>query len=144
MEEQKRIADKGGTMRLGSYDCFLLEGSRVREIYGVTDVRERHRHRYEVNNVLRYKLREHGMHFTGLNMARDLVEIIELPGKRHFIGVQFHPEYQSTVGRPHPLFNSLVAAAIVHAKDRDRMRQKKLVALVNGEGVGTSAKSEVR
>ncbi|MDX1547847.1 MAG: CTP synthase, partial [Rhodothermales bacterium] len=76
MEEQKRITDKGGTMRLGSYDCFLTEGSRVRAIYGETDVQERHRHRYELNNVLRYKLLEHGMQFTGLNLERDLVEIV--------------------------------------------------------------------
>lgn len=115
MEEQKRIADKGGTMRLGSYDCFLLEDSRAREIYGESDVKERHRHRYEVNNVLRYKLKEHGMHFTGLNLARDLVEIIELPNHPWFVGVQFHPEYRSTVGHPHPLFKSFVAAAASRA-----------------------------
>lgn len=115
MEEQKRIADKGGTMRLGSYDCFLLENTLVREIYGQSDTKERHRHRYEVNNVLRYKLREHGMNFTGLNLARDLVEIVELPDHPWFIGVQFHPEYRSTVGKPHPLFQSFVAAAAARA-----------------------------
>ena len=111
MEEQKRIVDMGGTMRLGGYDCHIVEGSRVREIYGVEKTRERHRHRYEVNNVLRYKLLERGMQFTGINLTRDLVEIVELPEKRWFVGVQFHPEYQSTVDNPHPLFLSFVGAA---------------------------------
>ena len=79
-------------MRLGAYTCELQEGSKASEIYGRKVVKERHRHRYELNNVLRYKLAEHGMLFTGVNPKRDLVEIIELPGLRHFIGVQFHPE----------------------------------------------------
>ena len=127
MQEQKRIADKGGTMRLGAYDCDLLPGSRVREIYGADSVRERHRHRYELNNVLRYKLLEHGMHFTGVNTSRDLVEIIELPEKRWFVGVQFHPEYRSVVGRPHPLFKSFVEAAIEFAEARDQMASPKPV-----------------
>ncbi len=133
MAEQKKITDKGGTMRLGAYDCHLVEGSRVRAIYGTSDVRERHRHRYEVNNVLRYKLLEHGMQFTGLNLERDLVEIIELPEHRWFIGVQFHPEYKSTVGRPHPLFSAFVSACVAYAREkgqlqtpRPRRRQKTL------------------
>ena len=133
MAEQKKITDKGGTMRLGAYDCHLVEGSRVRAIYGTSDVRERHRHRYEVNNVLRYKLLEHGMQFTGLNLERDLVEIVELPEHRWFIGVQFHPEYKSTVGRPHPLFSAFVAACVEYAREkgllqtpRPRRRQKTL------------------
>ncbi len=133
MAEQKKITDKGGTMRLGAYDCHLVEGSRARAIYGTSDVRERHRHRYEVNNVLRYKLLEHGMQFTGLNLERDLVEIIELPDHRWFIGVQFHPEYKSTVGRPHPLFSAFVAACVEYAREqgqlqtpRPRRRQKML------------------
>ncbi len=84
MEDQKRISDVGGTMRLGAYDCYLVEGSLAREVYGTEDVRERHRHRYELNNVLRYKLLEHGMHFTGVNTARDLVELVDLKVKRWF------------------------------------------------------------
>ncbi|NND70933.1 MAG: CTP synthase [Rhodothermales bacterium] len=120
MEEQKRIANMGGTMRLGSYECFMLEGSRVREIYGTENARERHRHRFEVNNYLRYKLREHGMHFTGVNKEQDLVEIVELPDHQWFVGVQFHPEYRSTVGKVHPLFDSFVAAAATHAIDADK------------------------
>ena len=127
MNEQKKIADKGGTMRLGAYDCSLVEGSLVRRIYGEDEVRERHRHRYELNNVLRYKLAEHGMHFTGVNRSRDLVEIVELPDRRWFVGVQFHPEYKSTVGRPHPLFASFVGAVIEHAREQDLIKSPKPV-----------------
>ena len=119
MEEQKEISDKGGTMRLGQYDCRVQEGSRVHEIYDRSTVQERHRHRYEVNNVLRYKLLEEGMRFTGVNPDTDLVEIMELPDKRWFIGVQFHPEYKTTVGNPHPLFRSFVRACTTHARERN-------------------------
>jgi CTP synthase len=123
MAEQKEVTEKGGTMRLGQYDCHLTEGSLAREVYGADEVQERHRHRYEVNNHLRYKLREHGMCFTGTNPERDLIEIVELPqegpeGVAHpwFVGVQFHPEYKSTVQNPHPLFVAFVGAAVAHAK----------------------------
>ncbi len=139
MEEQKRLTDKGGTMRLGAYDCELVEGSRAAEIYDAPEVSERHRHRYEVNNVLRYKLREHGMRFTGINPGRDLVEIIELPEHRWFIGVQFHPEYKSTVGRPHPLFKSFVAACVRFAREKNLMesprppRRRKVVQLASAK-----------
>ncbi len=125
MEEQKRISDKGGTMRLGAYRCRLAEGSRVREIYGVEETTERHRHRFEVNNVLRYKLLENGMEFTGMNPDRDLVEIIELPEKRWFVGVQFHPEYKSSIGNPHPLFRSFVEACVSYARSRDMIEQPR-------------------
>jgi CTP synthase len=125
MEEQKKISAKGGTMRLGAYTCQLSEGSRAAEIYGRDQVRERHRHRYELNNVLRYKLAEHGMQFTGVNPKRDLVEIVELPEKRWFVGVQFHPEYRSTVGNPHPLFHSFVRACVEYAKEMDNITQPK-------------------
>ncbi len=139
MEEQKRITDKGGTMRLGAYDCELAEGSRVHSIYGVPEVTERHRHRYEVNNVLRYKLLENGMHFTGINPGRDLVEIIELPEHRYFVGVQFHPEYKSTVGHPHPLFKSFVAACVSFAREKDMVesprppKRQKVVQLASAK-----------
>jgi CTP synthase len=125
MEEQKKISEKGGTMRLGAYTCQLTQGSRVAEIYGRETVKERHRHRYELNNVLRYKLAEHGMHFTGVNPRRDLVEIVELPSKRWFVGVQFHPEYRSTVGNPHPLFASFVRACVTYAEEQDNMLMPK-------------------
>ena len=119
MEEQKEISEKGGTMRLGQYDCRLQEGSRAHEIYGADEVQERHRHRYEVNNVLRYKLLEEGMRFSGVNPDTDLVEIMELPDKRWFLGVQFHPEYRTTVGDPHPLFESFVRACTAYAHEQD-------------------------
>jgi len=119
MEEQKEISDKGGTMRLGQYDCRLQEDSRAREIYDAPMVQERHRHRYEVNNVLRYKLMEEGMRFSGVNPDTDLVEIMELPDKRWFLGVQFHPEYRTTVGNPHPLFRSFVRACTAYAHEQD-------------------------
>ncbi|PQJ35409.1 CTP synthase [Salinibacter sp. 10B] len=119
MEEQKEISDKGGTMRLGQYDCEIQEGSRAHEIYADTMVQERHRHRYEVNNLLRYKLLEEGMRFTGVNPDTDLVEIMELPEKRWFLGVQFHPEYKTTVGHPHPLFRSFVRACRTYAHEKD-------------------------
>lgn len=139
MEEQKRLTDKGGTMRLGAYDCQVVEGSRVASIYEVPEVSERHRHRYEVNNVLRYKLLENGMHFTGINPGRDLVEIIELPKHRWFLGVQFHPEYKSTVGKPHPLFKSFVNACVEFAREEDLMesprppRRRKVVKLASAK-----------
>ena len=125
MEEQKKISAKGGTMRLGAYTCKLTDGSRASEIYGRESVKERHRHRYELNNVLRYKLAEHGMHFTGVNPKRDLVEIVELPENRWFVGVQFHPEYRSTVGVPHPLFNSFVRACVGYAEEMDNITKPK-------------------
>lgn len=125
MEEQKAIFEKGGTMRLGAYTCELKEGSLVSEIYGRKTVKERHRHRYELNNLLRYKLAEHGMHFTGVNPKRDLVEIIELPDLRWFVGVQFHPEYKSTVGNPHPLFNAFLRACVEHATEANTMAKPK-------------------
>jgi len=139
MEEQKRISDKGGTMRLGQYTCRITEGSRVHDIYGTAEVEERHRHRYEVNNVLRYKLREEGMRFTGVNPETDLIEIVELPKKRWFIGVQFHPEYKTKVGRPHPLFRSFITAAAEYAQHRGLMenpqpaRPQKVVPLASAE-----------
>ncbi len=139
MKEQKEITEKGGTMRLGQYECRLKEGSRVRRIYDAEVVQERHRHRYEVNNVLRYKLLEHGMQFTGLNPELDLVEIAELPEKRWFIGVQFHPEYKSTVGRPHPLFKAFVEASVAYARERDLMkgpqppRRRKIAELASAK-----------
>jgi len=117
MEEQRHMVDKGGTMRLGAYACHLAEGSLARSIYGTSEARERHRHRYEVNNSFRTELGAHGLRFSGVNRARDLVEIAELPGKRWFLGTQFHPEYRSRVGRPHPLFVSFIAAVQAYARE---------------------------
>ena len=111
MEDQKTIKNMGGTMRLGAYDCQLQEGSRLAEIYGSQMVRERHRHRYEFNNKYLNEYEEKGMKCVGRNPEGDLVEIVEIPKLRWFIGTQFHPEYQSTVLRPHPLFMSFIKAA---------------------------------
>lgn len=111
MEDQKNVSDKGGTMRLGAYNCEITEGSQVHSIYNQTLVRERHRHRYEVNNALKHHLEAHGLRFTGLNPETGLVEIMEYPDHPWYIGVQFHPEYRSTVGHPHPLFTSFVSTA---------------------------------
>ena len=111
MEEQKAITQMGGTMRLGAYDCELINGSRVFEAYGGRSlIRERHRHRYEFNNLYREEFETAGMKCVGVNPAADLVEIVEIPEKRWYIGTQFHPEYSSTVLHPHPLFMSFIKA----------------------------------
>ena len=112
MEEQKAITNKGGTMRLGAYACELKEGSLAKSIYGRTEISERHRHRYEFNNKYLEQFEAAGMMATGKNLETGLVEIMEIPSHPYFIGVQFHPEYKSTVSNPHPLFISFVNAAI--------------------------------
>ena len=112
MEEQKAITNKGGTMRLGAYACELKEGSLAKSIYGRTEISERHRHRYEFNNKYLEQFEAAGMMATGKNLETGLVEIMEIPSHPYFIGVQFHPEYKSTVLNPHPLFISFVNAAI--------------------------------
>lgn len=111
MEEQKNITNMGGTMRLGGYECVLQEGSKVRGIYGREEIRERHRHRYEFNSDYRTRYEEAGMKCTGVNPDSGLVEIVEIPRLRWYVGTQFHPEYSSTVLHPHPLFLSFIKAA---------------------------------
>ena len=108
MEEQKSVTNMGGTMRLGAYDCTLRDGSRVADIYGTSQISERHRHRYEFNNRYKEEYEKHGMQCVGVNPDNDLVEVVEIPDHRWFIGTQFHPEYSSTVLHPHPLFMSFV------------------------------------
>ncbi len=115
METQKKISGMGGTMRLGSYPCRLIKGSKVREIYGTDDISERHRHRFEFNNEYRKVYTEAGLTPVGLNEKDNLIEIVELKDHPWFVGVQFHPEYKSTVALPHPLFVSFVKAAKEHA-----------------------------
>ena len=110
MEEQKNITEMGGTMRLGAYECELVKGSRVYEAYGEeTLIKERHRHRYEFNNKYQEEYEAKGMKCVGINPDANLVEIVEIPEKRWYIGTQFHPEYSSTVLNPHPLFMSFIA-----------------------------------
>ena len=109
MEEQKSVKLMGGTMRLGAYDCELVEGSRVWQAYGgQTLISERHRHRYELNNDFRAELEDAGLKCVGIHPQANLVEIVEIPALRWYIGTQFHPEYSSTVLSPHPLFISFI------------------------------------
>ena len=105
----------GGTMRLGAYDCQLMEGSKAWEAYEGQErpvIRERHRHRYDFNNKYKEEYEANGMKCVGINPAANLVEIVELPDKRWYIGTQFHPEYSSTVLHPHPLFMSFIKACL--------------------------------
>lgn len=118
MEEQKSISNMGGTMRLGAYECSLRPGSRVAEAYGKTDIMERHRHRFEFNEEYRDRFEKGGMQCVGENPATHLVEVVEIPEKRWFIGTQYHPEYQSTVLEPNPLFLSFVKAAIDYSDEK--------------------------
>ncbi len=112
MEEQKSIIDKGGTMRLGGYKCIIEKDSKTYESYGKTEVIERHRHRYEFNDRYFDDFKKNGMIPVGINPESNLVEIVEIPSHKWFVGVQFHPEYSSTVINPHPLFVSFVKACI--------------------------------
>jgi CTP synthase len=114
MEEQKKISGLGGTMRLGSYPCKLKKDSKVYQVYKKENIAERHRHRYEFNNEYIDKYQKAGLVPVGLNEKDNLVEIVELKDHPWFIGVQFHPEYRSTVAAPHPLFVNFVRAAMEH------------------------------
>ncbi len=114
MEEQKAKVDMGGTMRLGSYPCKLAEGTLTAKAYGKTSIKERHRHRYEFNNAYLDAYRKAGMVAAGTNPQTKLVEVVELKDHPWFVGVQYHPEYKSTVARPHPLFVQFVKQALEH------------------------------
>ena len=116
MESQKKIENLGGTMRLGAYNCNLDKDSTSYSVYGKTAIRERHRHRYEFNNEYRDRFEKNGMRLAGINPEEDLVEIIELKDHPWFVGVQFHPEYKSTVLNPHPLFVDFVKASLAYKK----------------------------
>jgi CTP synthase len=116
MQSQKNIVNKGGTMRLGSWECELKNSSNVRNIYDSNIIHERHRHRYEFNNDYLDQFQSKGLIASGINSKTNLVEIIELNNHPWFIGVQFHPEYKSTVNNPHPLFVSFVKAGLTHSK----------------------------
>ena len=116
MEEQKNVTNMGGSMRLGAYDCTLKEGSKVLEAYGKEHIQERHRHRFEFNNEYKKQYEAAGMMCTGENPETNLVEVVEIPALKWFVGVQYHPEYNSTVVNPNPLFLSFVKAAIENKK----------------------------
>lgn len=119
MEDQKKITTKGGTMRLGAYDCHLEKGSKAFSVYGHTNIEERHRHRFEFNNKYLNDFKEAGMIATGLNPDTGLVEVMEIKDHPWFIATQYHPELKSTVMNPHPLFVKFIKAALTHKKLKD-------------------------
>ena len=119
MPDQSDDVDKGGTLRLGKYPCILKPGTAIAACYGTTEISERHRHRYEFNNAYRDILQTAGLALSGLSPDGRLVETVEIPGERFFIGVQFHPEFKSRPNRPHPLFKGFIGAAL----DRGRRRE---------------------
>jgi CTP synthase len=125
MEEQKKIIDKGATMRLGSYECALTPGTRAHKAYGVDQVRERHRHRYEVNNAYVAQLQRGGMVVSGLNPRRNLVEVIELKNHPWFLATQAHPEFQSKPNQAHPLFAAFIAATLKQHRATESGRRSK-------------------
>jgi CTP synthase len=114
MEGQKKVVDKGATMRLGSYPCRLVEGTRAASIYAAPEIQERHRHRFEVNNAYRGRLTEAGMILSGLSPDEQLVEMVELGDHPWYVGCQFHPEFKSRPTKPHPLFASFIEACVKH------------------------------
>lgn len=116
MEEQKNITNMGGSMRLGAFDCMLAEGSIARQAYGKELIQERHRHRFEFNNEYKDQYEKAGMQCVGMNPDTNLVEVVEIPALKWFVGVQYHPEYNSTVVNPNPLFIDFVKAAIENKK----------------------------
>jgi CTP synthase len=119
MDDQTRVTDLGGTMRLGAYVARLEEGSQVAAMYGETTVSERHRHRYEVNNRFRQRLEDGGLRLSGTSPDGRLVEFIELPGHRFYVGTQAHPEFKSRPDRPHPLFREFIGASVERARARN-------------------------
>jgi CTP synthase len=114
LDDQRSITDKGGTMRLGAQPAKLAPGSRAERCYGATQISERHRHRYEVNNVYRQQFVANGLAIAGTSPDDSLVEIVELPAHRWFVAVQYHPEFKSKPTAAHPLFSGFIEAAIEH------------------------------
>lgn len=120
MEEQKSVTNMGGTMRLGAYACHLKPGTKVAEAYGKLDIEERHRHRFEFNDDYRKQFEAAGMECVGENPDTHLVEVVEMPSKKWYIGTQYHPEYSSTVLNPHPLFMNFIEAAIANKEEKEK------------------------
>ncbi|MCK4630485.1 MAG: CTP synthase [Bacteroidales bacterium] len=125
MEEQKKVTRKGGTMRLGAYDCVLDKSSLTYKAYKKKNISERHRHRYEFNNKYLKDFEKAGMQGVGINPGSGLVEIMEIPEHRWFVGVQFHPEYSSTVIKPHPLFVDFIKAAVKYHMEEEKGKRQK-------------------
>lgn len=128
MAEQKEVDEKGGTMRLGAYPCKLKPESKINDCYDKEIISERHRHRYEFNNSFLPEFENAGMKATGINPDRGLVEVVEIPEHPWFVGVQFHPEYKSTVARPHPLFIGFIKAAMKNKKTSTKESKSKAKA----------------
>jgi CTP synthase len=126
MASQQDVEDKGGTMRLGSYPCHLLKGSLAAEAYGTSKIRERHRHRFEVNPAYHQQLQDAGLVFSGTSPDGMLVEIIELKNHPYFLAVQFHPEFKGRPTRPHPLFAKFVERMLAssHSGEEERDPQR--------------------
>ncbi|TMB39532.1 MAG: CTP synthase [Deltaproteobacteria bacterium] len=124
MADQKQVVAKGGTMRLGAYECSLKPGTLAARLYGRSQVSERHRHRYEMNNAYRARFEERGLVASGVNEQLGLVEILELEGHPWFLGCQYHPEFQSKPFSPHPLFAGFVRAAIEHRAQKGREQEE--------------------
>ncbi|MDE6316224.1 MAG: CTP synthase, partial [Muribaculaceae bacterium] len=124
MEDQKLITSMGGTMRLGAYDCVLRKGSRAAEAYGAEKVSERHRHRFEFNHNYRDIYEQAGMKCVGENPETKLVEVVEIPEKRWYIGTQYHPEYSSTVLSPNPIFLDFIKAAVRYHNEKSENSDK--------------------
>ena len=118
MDEQKKVINKGGTMRLGAYPCEITKNSTAHQCYNSVNISERHRHRFEFNNLYKQRFEESGLTATGINPESKLVEIIEIPTHPWFVGVQFHPEYKSTVAHPHPLFVGFVNASLKYSEQK--------------------------
>ena len=117
MEDQKDVSDKGGTMRLGNWKCELTKDSKIEKVYNSSEILERHRHRYEFNNEYYTEFVENGFMPVGKNPETELVEILEHKEHPYYIGVQFHPEYKSTVASPHPLFISFIEASLLNKQN---------------------------
>ena len=141
LPEQKTILDKGATMRLGTYKCYLSAGTLAEKVYGASSVEERHRHRYEFNNDYRETLARYGMVCSGLSSDYRLVEIVEIPAHPYFIATQFHPEFRSRPNRAHPLFSGLIAAALAR-NPRPYQTDSAVVTMTNGNGTGLRLSDE--
>lgn len=142
MPEQRNVRDKGASMRLGAYPCRLEVGSLAHDIYGTTEISERHRHRYEVSNEYRDTLAAKGLRMSGTSPDRRLVEVVELPGHPYFIGCQFHPELKSRPMAPHPLFVRFVRAALEHNLAAGQTRTDPARPALEGRSVSATEPSQ--